>query len=48
VVQAHIKLYVNEYSADLGDLGYQAVTTLLDRAAQEGLLPKVDLTRLVL
>ena len=46
VVQAHIKLYVNEFSADLGELGYKAVTGLLGRAAREGLLPEVDLAKL--
>lgn len=46
VVQAHINLYVNEFSADLGETGYEAVTTLLSRASQEGLIPKVDLSAL--
>lgn len=48
VVQAHIKLYVNEFSANLGELGYKAVTGLLNRAAEEGLVPKVDLKALSL
>jgi 1,4-dihydroxy-6-naphthoate synthase len=46
VAQAHIDLYVNEFTANLGDNGYAAVTTLLDRASQEGLIPKVDLSKL--
>jgi 1,4-dihydroxy-6-naphthoate synthase len=43
VVQAHIDLYVNDFSADLGDSGFAAVTALLSRAAQEGLIPEFDL-----
>ncbi len=46
VAQAHIQLYVNEFSADLGELGYAAVTALLDRAAEAGLVPKVELAAL--
>ncbi|WP_017728461.1 1,4-dihydroxy-6-naphthoate synthase [Halalkalibacterium ligniniphilum] len=42
VAQAHIDLYVNEFSLDLGDEGYKAVTTLLNRAAQERLVPAID------
>lgn len=42
VAQAHINLYVNEYSENLGDLGYEAISTLLKRAAQEGLVPQID------
>jgi 1,4-dihydroxy-6-naphthoate synthase len=42
VVDAHIGLYVNDYSADLGESGYAAVYALLNRAAQEGLVPPVD------
>ncbi len=42
VVEAHIKLYVNEYTMDLGETGYEAVTALLSRAAQKGLVPEVD------
>ena len=42
-VQArHIALYVNEFSVDLGDEGYAAITALLNRAAAEGLVPPVD------
>jgi len=46
VAQAHIELYVNEFTADLGDSGYEAVHALLSRAAQEGIIPEVDLTLL--
>ncbi len=43
VCQAHIDLYVNAFSRDLGNDGYAAVRALLDRAADAGLLPRVDL-----
>lgn len=46
VAQAHINLYVNEFTADLGKKGYEAIEALLGRAAQEGLVPKVDLSAL--
>lgn len=46
VAKAHINLYVNQFSENLGDTGYEAVTALLSRAAQEGLVPKVDLESL--
>ncbi|MTI79688.1 MAG: 1,4-dihydroxy-6-naphthoate synthase [Firmicutes bacterium] len=46
VAKEHINLYVNEFSANLGNEGYQAVTTLLSRASQEGLVPKVDVNAL--
>ncbi len=39
VCQAHIDLYVNAFTRDLGDEGYRAAEALLDRAAEEGLLP---------
>ncbi|MCR8644656.1 1,4-dihydroxy-6-naphthoate synthase [Paenibacillus sp. N1-5-1-14] len=45
VVQQHIDLYVNSFSVNLGDDGYAAVRTLLDRAAAEGLVPQVDLDK---
>ncbi|CAM2974454.1 1,4-dihydroxy-6-naphthoate synthase [Paenibacillus sediminis] len=47
VAEAHIKLYVNEFTANLGDDGYAAVTALLSRAAKEGLVPEVDLQKLL-
>ncbi|WP_282937443.1 1,4-dihydroxy-6-naphthoate synthase [Paenibacillus sp. RC67] len=43
VAQAHIDLYVNEFTANLGEDGYGAVDALLSRAAQEGLVPEIDL-----
>jgi 1,4-dihydroxy-6-naphthoate synthase len=42
VVDAHIALYVNDFTADLGEEGYSAVRTLLDRAATTGLVPAVQ------
>jgi 1,4-dihydroxy-6-naphthoate synthase len=39
VVDAHIGLYVNAFTADLGDEGYAAVEGLLSRAEAAGLLP---------
>lgn len=46
VAQAHINLYVNKFSANLGEDGYGAITALLTRAAKEGLVPEVDLALL--
>lgn len=46
VVQAHIDLYVNEFSADLGESGFAAIHTLLARAAEEKLIPEMDLSTL--
>ena len=48
VTQAHIKLYVNEFTQDMGLTGRKAVEALLSRASQEGLVPKVDLATLYL
>ncbi|WP_054942399.1 MqnA/MqnD/SBP family protein, partial [Paenibacillus ihuae] len=42
VAKSHIDLYVNEFSMNLGDDGYAAISALLDRAAAEGLVPAVD------
>jgi len=39
VIDAHIKLYVNEFTKDVGDDGIAAVRALLDRAARAGLAP---------
>lgn len=44
VAKAHIELYVNNFTRDLGDEGYHAVESLLGRAAQEGLVPDFDLS----
>ncbi|MHB9864403.1 1,4-dihydroxy-6-naphthoate synthase [Streptomyces sp. YIM S03343] len=41
VVDQHIDLYVNSFTADLGDEGRAAVRALLDRSAEQGLLPAV-------
>ena len=41
VADQHIALYVNEFTADLGDDGYAAVRGLLTRAADEGLVPQL-------
>jgi 1,4-dihydroxy-6-naphthoate synthase len=46
VAQAHIDLYVNEFTADLGEDGYAAVIALLSRAAEEGLVPEFNLAAL--
>lgn len=46
VAQAHIDLYVNAFTANLGDDGYAAVAALLGRAADEGLVPGFDLSLL--
>jgi 1,4-dihydroxy-6-naphthoate synthase len=40
VIDAHIKLYVNDFSLDLGTEGQAAVETLLCRAEARGLIPK--------
>jgi 1,4-dihydroxy-6-naphthoate synthase len=42
VVDAHIGLYVNDFTVDLGADGYAAVDGLLSRAAAAGLVPPVD------
>lgn len=39
VCAAHIGLYVNDFSADLGDEGVHAITCLLQRAEQAGIIP---------
>mgnify|MGYP000014582073 CR=1 FL=1 len=41
VAQAHINLYVNEFTADLGTIGYAAVSALFNLAAEAGLIPEV-------
>jgi len=42
VAQAHIDLYVNRFTADLGEEGYAAVEALLGRASREELVPAFD------
>ena len=39
VCAAHIGLYVNDFSADLGEEGIRAITCLLQRAEEAGLIP---------
>jgi 1,4-dihydroxy-6-naphthoate synthase len=46
VVKGHIDLYVNEFTLDIGKTGYEAVATLLSRASEAGLAPKVDIKAL--
>jgi 5,8-dihydroxy-2-naphthoate synthase len=41
VAEAHIGLYVNDFTADLGPTGFAAARELLDRAAAQGLVPPV-------
>lgn len=41
VVDQHIELYVNSFTAELGDEGHAAVRELLGRSADLGLLPAV-------
>ncbi|MEC0242298.1 1,4-dihydroxy-6-naphthoate synthase [Paenibacillus dokdonensis] len=48
VADAHIDLYVNSFTANLGDDGYAAITSLLNRAADEGLVPHIDPQTLML
>lgn len=39
VQRRHIDLYVNEFTRELGDEGYAAISALLDRAHLAGLTP---------
>lgn len=41
VQRQHIELYVNDFTLDLGEQGYAAITELLDRAYAAGLVPPV-------
>ncbi|MEU4565676.1 1,4-dihydroxy-6-naphthoate synthase [Micromonospora sp. NPDC023956] len=45
VVDQHIGLYVNEFTADLGADGLAAVAALLSRAADAGLVPQTSSSR---
>jgi 1,4-dihydroxy-6-naphthoate synthase len=47
VTDAHINLYVNDFSRDLGAAGVLAVETLLARAEARGLIPSCNLPLLV-
>ncbi|NBE82821.1 1,4-dihydroxy-6-naphthoate synthase [Micromonospora rubida] len=42
VVDRHIALYVNEFTADLGKAGFAAVEALLGRATDAGLVPQTS------
>ncbi|AKG37905.1 1,4-dihydroxy-6-naphthoate synthase [Paenibacillus durus] len=42
VAKSHIDLYVNDFTMDLGENGYAAISALLNRAAGEGLVPPID------
>ncbi|CAM3830818.1 1,4-dihydroxy-6-naphthoate synthase [Cohnella lubricantis] len=42
VTQQHIDLYVNDFTANLGDDGFAAIEALLTRAAAEKLVPPFD------
>ncbi|MBA4602139.1 1,4-dihydroxy-6-naphthoate synthase [Thermoactinomyces mirandus] len=42
VARQHIQLYVNDFTANLGDEGHNAIHYLLDRAAREGIVPEVS------
>jgi len=46
VAKSHIALYVNAFTADLGEDGYASVEALLGRAMAEGLVPAFDLEKL--
>lgn len=46
VAKAHIELYVNEFTRNLGEDGFAAIEALLGRAAEEGLVPKIDFASL--
>jgi 1,4-dihydroxy-6-naphthoate synthase len=39
VCTAHIGLYVNDYSTELGDEGERAIACLLKRAENSGIIP---------
>lgn len=43
VIEQHIKLYVNEYTIDLGEKGRNAINFLLVKGAETGFLPKTEL-----
>jgi 1,4-dihydroxy-6-naphthoate synthase len=40
VIQQHIRLYVNDFSKDIGEKGEAAITTFLKKARQSGLIEK--------
>lgn len=46
VAKAHINLYVNQFTTDVGEEGYRAIHTLFSKAMQEKLIPEIDLSLL--
>lgn len=46
VAKAHIELYVNDYTLELGEAGYEAIEELLKKAMDEQLVPAFDLALL--
>ena len=44
VVKAHIDLYVNEFTVDLGKEGRRAVEVLFERAQARGVLPESEIS----
>jgi 1,4-dihydroxy-6-naphthoate synthase len=42
VINRHIDLYVNDFSIDIGDDGEKAITELLSRAEDAGIIPESD------
>jgi 1,4-dihydroxy-6-naphthoate synthase len=44
VCAAHIELYVNDFSVDLGDEGLRAINCLMERSEKAGLIPVSDLS----
>lgn len=39
VMRAHINLYVNNFSVDLGEAGKQAIMAMFNTAREKGLIP---------
>lgn len=46
VAEAHIDLYVNEFTRNLGEAGYAAIENLLGRAMKQGLVPSFNLSKI--
>jgi 1,4-dihydroxy-6-naphthoate synthase len=42
VIQKHIRLYVNNFTVDLGEIGKNAVKTLYDKAVKEKIIERVQ------
>ena len=42
VIASHIKLYVNDFSINLGEEGKRAITFLFEKGFEKKLLPKVQ------